>query len=183
MQFLFIEELKKLHLISLFKILNIAFLRLMKKISHTQMKFRILKISEKYINNQQINDFVDTLDPYVNPHILHTLQDVSNRTLLATAAPLLYAQAIQKKYHFDDVIATAYTHEKEWKENIKEEKKNTYIKMLDTHHLHPKEVILYTDHHDDLSLMKLSDFTYLVQPSKNTIIAARKANIAFEVIQ
>ena len=182
MRFLFIEELKRLHFVSLFQILKIAFLRLMKKISHTQMKFHILEISEQYINKRQINHFVDTLESYVNPHILHQLQDTSNKTLLATAAPLLYAQAIQKKYHFDNVIATAYTYEDDWKENIKEEKKNTYLKMLDTHDMHPKDVILYTDHYDDIPLMKLSDFTYLVQPSKETISVASKANIPFEVI-
>ena len=182
-QFLLIEELKKFHFFSLLHILKIAFLRLIKQISHTQMKFRILKISEQHINKKQINQFVASLESYVHPDILHQLQDPSNKTLLATAAPLLYAKAMQKKYHFDNVIATAYTHKDDWKENIKEEKKNTYLKMLDTHDMHPKEVILYTDHHDDIPLMQLSDFTYLITPSKETIIAVKKANLPFEVIQ
>lgn len=183
MKFLFSEEVKNFHLISLLKILNIAFLRLIKSISHTQMKFRILKLCEQRISPQQITHFVDTLEPYINQNILHKMQDVSARTILATAAPVLYAKAIQKKYHFDDVIATAYTHEKEWKENIKEEKKNNYLKIIEIYHLKPKEVILYSDHHDDIPLMKLSDFTYLVHPSQKTVHLVRQANIAFEVME
>ena len=183
MKFLFLEELKQFHLTSVIKILSIIFLRLTKNITHRQMKFRILKLSEKNISKQQINTFVDTLDVYVNQTILTKLQDVSTRTLLATAAPLLYAQAIKEKYHFDDVIATEYTHVDKWTENIKEEKKNTYLKLLHDKAIDPKKVILYSDHHDDLPLMKISDFTYLVHPSETTKNAVRDANISFEIIE
>jgi phosphoserine phosphatase len=183
MKFLFIEELKKLHFISVIKILIIIFLRLTKTITHKEMKFRILALSEKQISLKQINHFVDSLDIYVHQNILQKLQDTSYRTLLATAAPMLYAEAIKKKYHFDDVIATGYTHEKAWKETIKEEKKNAYIQMLQRDTFQPKKVILYTDHHDDMPLMKLSDFTYLVRPSEKTKTAALDANIAFEILQ
>ena len=183
MKFLFLEELKRLHLTSVIKILSIIFLRLTKNITHKQMKLRILKLSEKNISKQQINTFVETLDLYVNQTILTKLQDVSTRTLLATAAPLLYVQAIKEKYHFDDVIATAYTHVEEWRENIKEEKKKSYLKLLHDKAIDPKKVILYTDHHDDLPLMKISDFTYLVQPSESTKNAAKDANISFEIIE
>jgi len=183
MKFLFLEELKQFHLTSVMKILSIIFFRLTKNIAHREMKFRILKLSEKNISKQQINTFVDTLDVYVNQTILTKLQDVSTRTLLATAAPLLYAQAIKEKYQFDDVIATEYTHVEEWRENIKEEKKNSYLKLLHDKAIDPKKVILYSDHHDDLPLMKISDFTYLVQPSETTKNAARAAHISFEIIE
>ena len=183
MKFLFLEELKQFHFTSVIKILNIIFLRLTKNITHREMKFRILKLSEKNISKQQINTFVDTLDVYVNQTILTKLQDVSTRTLLATAAPLLYAQAIKEKYHFNDVIATEYTHVEEWRENIKEEKKKSYLKLLHDKAIDPKKVILYSDHHDDLPLMKISDFTYLVHPSKSTKNAAKDANISFKIIE
>ena len=182
MKFLFLEELKKFHLVSVIKILTIIFLRLTKKITHAEMKFRILKLSEKNISKEQINTFVDTLDAYANQSILAKLQDLSARTVLATAAPLLYAEAIKEKYNFDDVIATEYTYVEEWRENIKEEKRNSYLKLLQNKAIDPKKVILYTDHHDDLPLMKISDFTYLVQPSKITIQLAEDTNILFKVI-
>ncbi|MBA1419385.1 MAG: haloacid dehalogenase-like hydrolase [Epsilonproteobacteria bacterium] len=182
MKFLFLEELKRFHFISIVKILYTIFLRLIKKITHKQMKFTVLKISEKNINKKQIARFVDTLDTYVNQTILKNLHHTDNRTLLATAAPLLYAEAIKDKYQFDDVIATPYTTVRVWKENIKEEKKNAYLKFLQTHALHPSKVILYTDHHDDFPLMAINDFTYLVQPSERTIMAARESNIPFEVM-
>jgi len=181
MKFLFLEELKKFHFISIIKILYTIFLRVIKKITHKQMKFNILKISEKNINKKQIDRFVDTLDTYVNQTLLKSLHNTDNRTLLATAAPLLYAESIKDKYPFDDVIATPYTTIREWEETIKEEKKNAYLKFLQTHDLKPSKVILYTDHHDDLPLMAISDFTCLVEPSETTIIATFEAKISFEL--
>jgi len=181
-KFLFVHELKKLHFISLFAILKISFLRLIKTITHTQMKFKILKLSENLMDEESVEHFIDILSPYIHKTILNNMRDSSANTLLATAAPLFYAKSIQKRYHFDEIIATPYTNKENWKENIKQEKKNNYIELIHRLHWRPLEIILYTDHHDDLPLMRISNLTYLVQPSQTTLKIALKEKIPFKTI-
>jgi len=181
MKFLFIEELKKFHLISVFTILKIVFLRSMKKIDHSKMKFSILKISEQTMDEKQIETFVQSLHPYVNNDLLLILENDCNTTILATAAPILYAQEIQKVYNFDHVIATGKTSEIEWKENIKEEKKKNVISLLKQHNLNNERSILYTDHHDDLPLMRYSNFTYLINASEETKRLTLHESIKYKV--
>jgi len=181
MIFLFKEELKKYHFASVIKILKIISLRLIKSISHTEMKFRILQISQKVIEEQQINTFVNTLDLFVNKHIIDTLQKKTDISILATAAPLFYAEKIKEKYHFDHVIATPPTTETPWKENIREEKKKNLMILLKSHSLNNNVSILYTDHHDDLPLMKYANSTYLINASEETKRVALHENIQYKI--
>ena len=102
--------------------------------------------------------------------------------MLATAAPMQYAKYIQEAYHFDYVIATESTSEKDWKENIREEKKKNLVRLFQQYHLHEQISILYTDHHDDLPLMKDANLTYLVNPSKESEQYILDANIVFELL-
>lgn len=182
MKFVFIEELKKFHLISVLKILHIVFSRYLKLINHAEMKFSILKISENVTSEKQIITFVKSLHTHVNLNILKIMKDDLNITILATAAPILYAQTIKEIYKFDHVIATGSTNEVEWKENIREEKKKNLITLLEKYSFGNKISILYTDHHDDLPLMKFSDLTYLTNASEKTKELTLNANITFEIL-
>jgi len=181
MKFLFIEAVKKFQLISVIKILTIIVLRYTKRINHAKMKYRILEISEEIITKEQITQFVDTLAPYTNQELLNIVQDTNTTTILATAAPLFYAQTIKEMYHFDFVVATNDIRHSPWQENIREIKaqniKNLFIeKGFDT-----KDAVLYTDHHDDIPLMNIASFTYLINASEKTKVLVNKAHINFEL--
>lgn len=179
MIFLFKEEVKKFHFTSVINILKIIALRLIKSISHAEMKFRILQTSQKVIEEQQIHTFINTLDPFINKHIIDKLQEKTGISILATAAPLFYAKKIKEKYHFDHVIATPPTTETPWKENIREEKRKNLMLLLKSHSLNNNVSILYTDHHDDLPLMQFSDYTYLVNASEKTMNIVNQKKIRF----
>jgi len=185
MKFLFIESIKKFHLIVLIQILISAFLRYLKVIDHSQMKFTILSISEKTMSHQQRVSFVHSLEPYINDKILKVMQNEDDIYILATAAPILYAEIIKKHYPFTYVIATNETNSTDssaWKENIRDEKKKNLMTLLQKHALNNQISVLYTDHHDDLPLMKCSNITYLVDPSDNTKEIVLDSNITFETI-
>ena len=179
MKFLFIEELKKLHFISLFKILKIVGLRLIKSITHAQMKFSILQISEQNITTIQIEKFVDSLDIFVHHTILDLLERKNAISILATAAPLLYAQQIKEKYNFDYVIATEDTQQVNWEENLRERKKKNLLALLKTNSLSNTKSTIYTDHHDDLPLIDYVNYTYLVNPTNSTIQYLNNRKISY----
>lgn len=181
MKFLFIEELKKFHILTLLNILRHALLRYLKLTDHAQMKFSILSISEQKTDQEQIEKFVKSLHAYVNPTILDILSKKESITILATAAPAIYANTIQNIYDFDHIIATPETNYEPWEENIREIKKRNLMSLMEEHSLGEKISILYTDHHDDLSLMKESDFTYLVNPSETTKSIVSEAKIIYEI--
>jgi phosphoserine phosphatase len=115
----------------------------------------------------------------VNQKILHIVQDNTSTTILATAAPLLYAQGIKEKYHFDFVIATANTIASPWQENIREIKAKNVKNLFNEKNLDTKDAILYTDHHDDMPLMNIVSLTYLVNSENITIDILKGTNINF----
>jgi phosphoserine phosphatase len=168
MKFLFVEAFKKFQLLSVINILTIIALRYTKRIDHATMKYRILEISEERITQEQIRQFVDTLAPYVNQKLLHIVQDCTTTTILATAAPLLYAEGIKEKYHFNFVVATTNTTASPWQENIRDIKAKNIKNLFDEKNLDTKDAILYTDHHDDIPLMKVVSSTYLINASEKT---------------
>lgn len=182
MKFLFIEALKKLQLTAVMKIFNIILLRYTKRITHKKMKYMILEISEQIITQKQITDFVHTLAPYVNQELFNITQDNSKTTILATAAPLFYAKSIKELYQFDFVLATDDITHIPWQENIREEKAKNIKKLFDSNKWDFKNTILYTDHYDDMPLMKIVSLTYLLNASEKTKTLTHNANINFEVI-
>ena len=182
MKFLFVEALKKVQLVSVIKILTIITLRYTKRIDHAKMKYRILEISEQIIEKNQIIQFVKTLDPYIHQDLFKIIQDKSHITILATAAPVLYAQSIKDIYHFDFLLATNDTTHFPWQENIREEKAKNVEKLFEQHTWDSEKSILYTDHHDDIPLMQMVSLTYLVNASEKTKILTRDAKINFELV-
>ena len=182
MKFLFIEELKKLHLISMINILKIVYLRYFKRIDHATMKYMILEISEQNINQMQIDCFVDSLDTYIHTTLSNSVKDKSAITILATAAPLFYAQSIKDKYRFDFVLATPGTDTSVWEENIREIKRKNIISLYQNQHLKQEDSILYTDHHDDIYLMRYVSLTYLVNADSKTIDLVQNENINFKLL-
>jgi uncharacterized protein YaaW (UPF0174 family) len=99
MIFLAKQSFKKLALISLVKIFYIIILRAFKRINHAQMKIAILKISEKLMSEEEIKSFVKSLDKYVNKEILELINSKETITILATAAPQIYAKKLSEVYN------------------------------------------------------------------------------------
>jgi phosphoserine phosphatase len=66
-------------------------------------------------------------------------------------------------------------------ENLFRERKATRAQELIEHHK-PSRVIVYTDHRDDIELMRLGDHVVLVRPQATTEQLVREEGIEFEVL-
>jgi len=163
------------------KLIYIASLRLSKQITHTQMKYKVLQISEAQHFKKYIDDFVGTLDIYLNNEVLKFVKNDNTINILATAAPELYANKIADIYGFEYCLATPSTNNKQWYENIREKKKNTLLTLMNSMKIDKVDIVI-TDHHDDIPIMKLANQILLVAPSKQTIQLLEK-NIINQDIQ
>ncbi|MGG4548001.1 hypothetical protein ABER02_09415 [Rossellomorea marisflavi] len=148
------------------KLFVILIKRLFKKISHMDMKRETLKITNENVVNLNVDKFVFGLDKYVNKNILDKmLNDQNTYWILATAAPEIYSKKIAFTYGFNHCISTSMVIDEQWNENIREIKlKNVlnYLKSKDTNCISA----VFTDHHDDLPLMRISEKVYLVNPKE-----------------
>lgn len=158
------------------QILFILAQRLLKQITHKEMKYKILKISQKENYTYYIASFIESLNKYLNQDVLSHVQEENSLTILATAAPALYANAIASKYNIDYCSATPSIFSNIWYENIKEKKKENLQELLD--HLNLKDIaIVISDHHDDLWIMEMATRVILVNPSEKTKNILQKTNI------
>jgi len=179
MLFVAIYSIKKLAFFTLFKLLKISSLRAFKKINHAQMKVAILNISQTLVTDKDIKIFVKSLDNYVHEEILALVKSKAYISILATAAPEIYAKTLAEVYGFDYEISTPLTIKEAWKENLKEEKKKNVLLLLKRERLSLSIERLYTDHHDDLPLMKYAKLTYLINPSEVTLERVEEAGVSF----
>ncbi len=161
-----------------FKIIFYSLMRLLKRITHKQLKFEILKISESSSYAQYLNTFVEELHRYINPKVLDFIEKENSISILATAAPALYAGAIAEKYHIDYCIATLKTSEDEWSENIREEKKKSLERLLNKIGGSEVEIVL-SDHYDDIPIMQMARKVYLVNGSTATKEKLKEAQISY----
>jgi phosphoserine phosphatase len=149
------------------KLIYIALLRLVKQITHTQMKYKILQISEAQHYQKYIDDFVGTLDIYLNKEVLKFIKNDDTINILATAAPELYAKNIAKLYGFEFCLATPSTNTKHWYENIRDNKKNSLLTLMNSMKIDKVDIVI-TDHHDDIPIMLLAKSVILVNSSFET---------------
>ena len=97
-------SLKKLHVKLLYTLLKAIFLRLLKIVNHSKMKFLILKAIKEY-DEIDMEGFVSSLKEYRNQ--LQILEDDTfGIKILATAAPDCYAKIIALNERFDVCLAT-----------------------------------------------------------------------------
>ena len=148
-------------------IIYYSLLRIVKIITHTQLKFNILKISENSYYASYIDIFVEKLNIYLNEDVIKFIQKENITSILATAAPELYAHSIAKKYMFTYCLATLKTSELNWYENIKEKKKKSLEDLL-TEIGETDINIVLSDHYDDIPIMKMANKVYLVNGSLST---------------
>ena len=165
-KFILFQALKQFN-IALFGFISyVCFLRVFKKLSHSKLKFLILK----RIENENINYFKFVQQIQNKRRDLPI--DVNNYHLkiLATGAPYNYARLIAENEGFDVCIGTTYPTKLEQPvenyENIKEVKRANvlcYLKKVDLENCIDTFI---TDHLDDLPLIEIA--------TKNIIINADK---------
>ena len=148
------------------KILFIALRRILKVIEHKDMKYKILKISESKKYTVHVDEFVSTLDIYLNKEVFSYIKE-ENITILATAAPSLYTQTIAKKYNLNYSICTPPSSQEEWYENIREEKKESLKELLNILNIRKIDRVI-SDHYDDIPIMEMAEKTLLVNASLKT---------------
>jgi phosphoserine phosphatase len=182
MLFLIKQSLKKRTLRTLLKLMNIIRCRALKKINHAQMKYAILEISEKIVKEREIEQFVKHLDRVIHQGLLKIVEEKKAITILATGAPEIYAKKLSQLYGFDYHICTPSTKIQPWRENLKEVKKENLLQLLQKENLPPHVDQLFTDHHDDLPLMRIAKKVYLVNPSEETLERVTKEGVAFELL-
>lgn len=157
--------------------------RKLRLMSHCRMKYHILCATKRFMSARRIERFVESLKGYANRSVvdkLHTYKKEQGYVwILSTAAPVHYALLISQAFGFDYCIATLMPKQGSvWKENIREEKCRCTLALLGE--IHAKFCILFTDHHDDLPLLKAGKtLNILVKPSKKTCHLAKEAHIDF----
>ncbi|WKW45650.1 hypothetical protein P3875_07610 [Myroides sp. JBRI-B21084] len=138
-------------------------LRFFKLISHKKWKYQLLKSC----NNKEINTkyFVTCLDKNIEQYILNETNNYKI-SILATAAPSLYAIEIAKKYNFSYCVATEFTESyQNFKENIQEQKFINVQKLLQT--LNNEGIdLMITDHLDDALLIKHAKKSWLINANE-----------------
>jgi len=154
------------------------FLRFFKVIDHKTLKFLFLKIWMKYLSSHslELRDFVtDLLHRYGRKHLLSMIEQLPSDAyvIISTAAPHVYAKYIHSILpRVDKVYATVMEKFYEltnFVENKGEEKVRHLYNFLRDNKMKREDVlvIFFTDHADDLPLIKISDKTFLVEPTED----------------
>lgn len=179
-KYLLLFGVKKLKVVLFAMIVVIVSMRLLRLISHSQMKYKIL-LNIKNRTDIDYKAFVDRLNKH--KHSLHSLnKNEYDIKILATAAPSCYANIIANNNNFDYCSATNFPEGRYSSdfENIKEVKKINVMKILNDQHILKIEAII-TDHLDDLPLMKVSNHVIIVNPSNELIKQLSGHNIQFKI--
>jgi len=128
--------------------------RAFKLITHTQMKYNILKISEKKCYVSEVDEFIFSLEKDINENVLEII-DKNNINILATAAPEIYAKKFAEKLKFNFWSTTPNTYTNKWFENIRQNKAISLQKILERLGRERCDLVV-SDHSDDYEIMKLS---------------------------
>ncbi|WP_299552148.1 HAD family hydrolase [Seonamhaeicola sp.] len=180
LKFLFLNGVKKFKLVFLLRFGFILFFRILKVSSHAKMKYVILKLISKR-EDIDFEKFVDSLAFKRNRiPVLDTFFDIK---ILATAAPICYADIIAKNEQFDVCFATQLPEMfSEDFENFREVKKKHVMSYLLSKGIREIDVLV-TDHIDDLPLMKQSRKTIIVAPDSKLLDELKYNQIAFEILK
>lgn len=183
----FIYSLKSFQLCIALHLIYAMTLRLIHIIPHHEMKRIILNATRDKIPDDELSIFAQRLTNSINGTVADICQRAHSNghaTILATAAPAIYADKIASISGFDYCIATQIPTDKNWKEYSGHVKCREVEKIIKD-----KGYILscvITDHSDDIPLMELckknGGKTILVSPQKATIEAAQTAEIDFILI-
>lgn len=182
LKFLLIHCIKNFELFLLVKIVTIIKFRIARLISHSKMKYYILS----YIKDKQninYSEFAHKISKYKN-----TIPEVSNSNydtkILATAAPLCYAEIISRENNFHFCSATDFPKADfhNFSENIRETKKINVMHILKRNNCTEIDTFI-TDHIDDLPLMKISNKNIIINSNKELESQLISNSIEFETLR
>lgn len=151
------QSLRSFRLDLVFLLLLFSLLRKLRIITHARMKYLILRHTTTFMQqHNRLQSFVTKELSHENPDVASTLHHYDSQsylTVLATAAPSLYADLIASHYHFDHCLATppATIPYSQWRENNRQEKLLNVQKTLTSANAEISVVI--TDHSDDQPLL------------------------------
>lgn len=165
-------------------------LRKLRLISHSRMKYALLRKTASFMSREGYLDlFVEQELTRINNSARLLMEPYRNRghlLILSTASPALYAHPIAENLGIDLCCATLLPSEVvigEWKECVKEQKVEALRRMLQVHKAELDVVI--TDHYDDLPLLNYNTAgrNIVVNASTQTRqILAKQCKTAYEVI-
>lgn len=155
-------------------------------ISHQTMKYWILRVTQSFMTESYLRNFVSQIKNKKNGKVVELCQNFRQAgyfMLLSTAAPENYVRLLCLDFLFDDYCASPLPQQGTlWKENVCEQKRNNTLSLLQK-----KNVMLdvmITDHYDDLPLLKEKKRrNILVSPTVKTIDKLSQLNIKYEILK
>lgn len=181
LKYLITYSVKSFKIVMILKIGIVIIFRILKITTHAKMKYNILKMlsSRSDIDYQK---FVSSI--LLKKRNIEVLNDKSfDIKILATAAPLCYAELIAKNEKLDVCLGTNFPvseFDSEF-ENIKESKKKNLINYLQ--HMGVTKIDTFiTDHMDDMPIIKIAKRNIIVSPKNEFKEILLQNNISYETI-
>jgi phosphoserine phosphatase len=162
-----------------------SFLRFLRIDNHSKFKLNLIRLSQE-LSDHEVKIFVDSLDDCLNSNLLQKINDIkkegnSPNIILCTAAPEFYVKHIASKFQFASFLPTPnFSESSHWYDNIGSQKISSLSLLLG--YKVSSVDILYTDHSDDIPLMKMSKNIYLVRPTKSSILAINDAGLSIYTV-
>ncbi len=137
-------------------------LRLGRMITHARLKRACQRVWGRAMARSadpdyELNSFLAALMPRIDGRIVDWIDNARDGgavAVLTTAAPGDYALPLARRLGFDGAVATPRASSEAWTENLREEKQRStgdYVRRMGWE---DKRTILFTDHMDDLPLMR-----------------------------
>lgn len=159
---------------SLLSLIGVIFKRKLKFISHSCMKYHIIRLCKENFSSLDLKELGKILFHKVDSFVYNLLLNFSKRginIILATAADDFYLPFVLNNFTNLSIqyIGTSYVSKlSNYKENKNEEKLKTLEKYLHKNHMQCISII--SDHIDDLPLYKrFQGQNYLINPSSSTL--------------
>lgn len=151
-------------------------LRKLNIITHEKLKHRLLLVD--YPDSYNL-EFMLSLRSSINKKVLKAIHTASN-PLLSSAAPLKYIKYVNIAFgvKFESIIGSKIDDNGNLFNNISNKK----VISLKKTHPHSSVDKIFTDHHDDLPLIKIADQRFIVSPSKETMEILKRHKINFTTI-
>lgn len=160
---LFVKVFFRMSAVSRLNLTGIVLARKLRFISHAGAKQRIVSLFRRKGDGAIIEKTVEKIVANIR-HDLLRIALASDLSVLATAAPSLYARTLAERLGFGDVVATP----PEGPE-CRGEGKVAMLRRIGVDF--SDNVTVYTDHYDDLPLLEVNSggINILVNPSDETI--------------
>lgn len=159
----------------IYRLVKTIIRRKLKLISHSNLKYFVIKEAQETFSQRDIDNFVNLLVKKINDDVVDIIAADFNdedQVLISTAAADFFMSEFILKSEIKnmDYCATTFCNDKNYYiENKGENKLKSLNNYLESHNLHLKTFI--TDHADDLPILKYNKVgvNYLINPTYKTI--------------